>query len=351
MGIGVWSCQTASYAILTLLYPTQISKAVAIIEGSVGIGLAFGPGFGSAMYYLFGFKGPFYGLGIIWLIITLFIKKTISDEVETNMHNTFHVSKSVIIEAIAFSSPVTYTNILKNHRVIFALLSAFFNIWQFTFIEPFFADYLNAQFGLDPESWGLIFLFIGLGYAISCQVVSRITHIFKFRKMIIFGLLLIGFFTSFYAPSSLYGIGSHEIISSVALFWAGLSSAFWLIPVIPEIIDQSVSNKEFSDWLSNQNHKDLLNDHISGLYNFVFAWGNTLGPMLGNTMYVNWGCASTCDFLASLIIIFAISYYFACEVLSKDPGNSEDNQNENTMFIGEMKDESLRMIKLNSSFH
>ena len=349
MGIGVSACQTASYAILTLLYPSEISKAVAIIEGSVGIGLAFGPGFGSAMYYLFGFKGPFYGLGIIALIITLFIKKIISDEVETNLHDTFHVSKSVIIEAISFSSPVTYKNILKNSKVIFALFSAFFNIWQFTFIEPFFADYLFETFRLKPEVWGIIFLWIGLGYAISCQLVSRITHMFKLRKLLILGLILIGVFTSFYAPSTIYGIGENAILSSVALFLAGLSSALWLIPVVPEMIDESVDNPAFSYWLSNQHHRDILNDHISGLYNLFFALGNTLGPMLGNAMYVSWGCASAWDFMSSLIILFALLYYIVWEILIKKQDDGLDDNDK--MIIGEMKDESIRMAKLNSSYH
>mmetsp|Transcript_13994 Transcript_13994/g.16216 ORF Transcript_13994/g.16216 Transcript_13994/m.16216 type:complete len:98 (+) Transcript_13994:115-408(+) len=96
------------------MYPSDVSRAVALIEGSVGIGLACGPGFGSLMYYFFGFKGPFYGLGMIYFVFALFIKPMISDEVETNPNNTFYVSRTNVYESADFSSPITYTNLIRN---------------------------------------------------------------------------------------------------------------------------------------------------------------------------------------------------------------------------------------------
>ena len=41
-----------------------------------GLGALFGPLFGSLLYYLFGFQGPFFGLGLVSLVmVTLFYKK------------------------------------------------------------------------------------------------------------------------------------------------------------------------------------------------------------------------------------------------------------------------------------
>lgn len=189
MGIGISASQTSSYAILTLLYPDEVGKAVAIIEGAVGIGLAIGPGFGSLLYHLFGFKGPFYGLSIIYFGFILFIKPCISSEVETDPQKEFHVSKSNIYEPADTSSPISYKKLVCNKKVLFACFSAFNNIWQFTFIEPFFADYLFERYGLRPETCGIIFLFIGVGYAISCQVVSRIMPYFTLRRILMTGLI------------------------------------------------------------------------------------------------------------------------------------------------------------------
>ena len=113
-GLGISACQTSSYAILTILYPEEVGKAVATIEGSVGIGLAVGPGFGSLFYFLFGFKGPFYWLSIIYFFSVLFVKIFVSEEVETNPNNMFHVTNSAIIETENKSSPVTYKALWSN---------------------------------------------------------------------------------------------------------------------------------------------------------------------------------------------------------------------------------------------
>lgn len=315
MGFGISASQTSSYAILTLLYPDEVGKAVALIEGSVGIGLAVGPGFGSALYYFFGFKGPFYGLSLVYFVFILFIKPWISNEVETDPHNMFHISKSNIYEAADISSPISYKLLLSNKNIVFAWFSAFNNIWQFTFIEPFFADYLFERYGLKPEVCGMIFLCIGVGYAISWQIVSRIVHLFVLRRLLIWGLVCIGIWTSFYGPSKIIGIPGSLWISSGALFFAGLTSALSLLPVIPEMIEESKEDKKINPCLTNQANKDILNDHISGLYNTFFACGNTVGPLLGNWMYVYFGCPLTCDIMALYMITFGALYFVCCDDL------------------------------------
>ena len=167
MGIGVSAGQTSSYAILTLMYPKQVNEAVAIIEGSVGIGLAVGPGFGSLLYYFYGFQGPFYGLAIIYFTMIIFIKPCVSKSVETDPRGTIHISRSNMMESNDKSHPITYRLLLSNKNIIFASMSAFTNLAQFTFIEPFFADFLNDEHGLEPAIIGFLFLALGFGYAIS----------------------------------------------------------------------------------------------------------------------------------------------------------------------------------------
>ena len=156
---------------------------------------------------------------------------------------------------------------------------------------------------------------IGIGYAVSCQVVSRIVPYFPLRRLLIVGLLCLGISTSFYGPSEYLGFQSNLWISSAALFFAGLTSALSLLPVIPEIIQESNLDPKISVYLSSQTNIDILNDHTSGLFNFFFAVGNTIGPLLGNYMYVALGCPATCDFLALYLILFAILYFLLCDDL------------------------------------
>ena len=225
MGIGISASQTSSYAILTLMYPQEVNKAVAIIEGSVGIGLAIGPGFGSLLYHFYGFKGPFFGLAVVYFAMILFVKPCISESVETNPNNELHVSKSNIYDASDFKNPISYRLLLSNRKIWFALMAALANISQFTFIEPFFADFLFEKYTIQPDVIGIIFLAIGLGYAISCQIVSRIVPYFQLRRLLISGLICIGIATLFYAPSQILGFEGKIWFSTTALFFAGLTSA------------------------------------------------------------------------------------------------------------------------------
>lgn len=114
MGFGISASQTSSYAILTKMYPNEVNKAVALIEGSVGIGLAAGPGFGSLFYHFYGFKGPFYCLSIVYFVFILFINPCISDTVETNLNSELHISESNIYKVAEFHSPITYKLLLSN---------------------------------------------------------------------------------------------------------------------------------------------------------------------------------------------------------------------------------------------
>lgn len=135
----------------------------------------------------------------------------------------------------------------------------------------------------------MVFLSVGLGYAISCQFVSKLVNHFSNRRILILGLLLVGVATSFYGPSDIIGMPGSIYLSASFLFIAGLTSAMSILPVIPEMIDESYKDKNISKNLKTQEQKSILNDHISGLFNFFFAFGNTIGPLLGNTMYVIFG--------------------------------------------------------------
>jgi MFS family permease len=123
MGIGIGASQTSSYAVLTLLYPNEVNKAVAIIEGSSGVGLATGPGFGSLMYYFFGFKGPFIGLAVIYFVFILFIKLVISDQVEpkAEVEHPLHSTDSRMNTPLSNAREhISYKQMLMNKFIAFA---------------------------------------------------------------------------------------------------------------------------------------------------------------------------------------------------------------------------------------
>ena len=49
-GWSSWSIQTTSYAIVSVTFPLEQEKYIALIETSVGVGLILGPVLGSTIY-------------------------------------------------------------------------------------------------------------------------------------------------------------------------------------------------------------------------------------------------------------------------------------------------------------
>lgn len=131
----------------------------------------------------------------------------------------------------------------------------------------------------------------------------------------------------------MYGINAKIWISTVALFFAGLTSALSLLPVIPEIFRETKTDENISIHLDRQAYRDILNDHVSGMFNCSFALGNTLGPLIGNFLYVFYGCSVTCDLIAAYILIFIAAYLVATGCIKEKLINSK-NTLLNETYIG-----------------
>ena len=73
-GIGNGINNSSSMALLSS-YEEQREEFISYFEVYGGLGALFGPLFGSLLYYLFGFRGPFFGIGLVSLImVTLFYR-------------------------------------------------------------------------------------------------------------------------------------------------------------------------------------------------------------------------------------------------------------------------------------
>lgn len=259
------------------MYPEHAAKVMGLLEGMAGLGLLIGPPLGSAMYVLAGFIGPFFFLGGLSLVITFLIFPCISSSVE---------SKDEVDEDGGQSNQLTYSKMIKNRFILFAMLSTMFNLYQFTFIEPFFADFLSKAHNI-PESWmGVIFFIAGLGYFISCQTVHKALKYISNRRSIITAFLFSGLATSFYGPSALYHIGLNLPVTMAALFVGGLASAYTLLPTMIETINKAT---EMIEGPVTDRQKDRINDLASGMFNCFFSIGNIIGPLVGNYLYVRKG--------------------------------------------------------------
>lgn len=74
-GIGNGINNSSSMALLSS-YEDDRDDYIAYLEACGGLGALIGPMLGSVLYYIFGYKGPFLGIGLVYLImVSIFLRK------------------------------------------------------------------------------------------------------------------------------------------------------------------------------------------------------------------------------------------------------------------------------------
>lgn len=63
------------------------------------------------------------------------------------------------------TSSYSITKMFSNKRIVFANFALITNIFQYTFIDPFLANWMYAGYGYGEKVSGLLFFILGIGYA------------------------------------------------------------------------------------------------------------------------------------------------------------------------------------------
>lgn len=236
-GIGTSMVQTSAYAMLTLTYPQNISFVVGCLETSAGLGLSFGPVIGTILYEFGGLTLTFLSFCVLCTFIGLVIKNLIPDSVD-NVEDD---------EAETEINEVSYTSLLSNRRILFANMCVFLAVFQYAFIDPLLANYMNRKFGIGYETSGYFFLALGLGYTLSCFLVHITSkHVTNMRISIISAILL-GIFTMGYGASNILQLSPSMVSMTIALLLAGFANSHLVIPPMDEMIN--VGSEDVSIYL------------------------------------------------------------------------------------------------------
>ncbi|CAI2367211.1 unnamed protein product [Moneuplotes crassus] len=295
-GIGTSMVQTSLFSILTLTYPTQVNFVMACVETSAGIGLSLGPVMGTILYDFGGSEAPFLTFFVTCFAIGLIIKSLIPYFVDDILED---LSQDI-------TRKPQYSELLTNKRILFACLCVFLAIFQYAFIDPILAEYVNSTFSLAPQTSGYFFLALGLGYLVSCVVSPMYLDYFSNMRVSIISCFLLGVFTMFYSSSYILAfLTPNMMVLALALFAAGVASSHLVITPMEEMIEVAKS--------STDSESKILNDMCSGMYNMFFALGEIFGPMLGNLVFSFWGFPMICDALGIALMTFALVYFLACD--------------------------------------
>ena len=208
-------------------------------------------------------------------------------------------------DCIIDTSKYSYTKMLTNKRILFANLALFVSIFQYTFVEPLLTNWMHVDFDRGEKSASLLFFIMGVGYAGTCQGVYLTLKHFSFRRCFYIFFVLNGLCTIMFEPTEIIPIPKSFVVVSVFMFFGGVTSAHTMIPTLPEILDAGKKELHYP--------VEILNDLSSGLFNMFFAFGEILGPLIGNELYVKVGMVRTCEYIGTGIILFALLYCLVCD--------------------------------------
>ena len=288
-GAGTGWIQTANYSILSQMYPHQVEFVWGCLEAAAGIGLCFGPILAIPFYHLGGYAAPFSLFFIVFFLYCFMIRPIVPEQVDDLEGFMLDTSK------------YSYSKMLSNRRILFANLGQLVNVYQYTFIDPFLANRMYEGFGLGAESTSLLFFILGIGYTAAWQGVFITLKSLSFRRWLYCFFILDGIWVMMYGPTELIPIPKSLVVISIFMFLSGVAWAHTTIPLLPEILE--AGNQELNY------PQEILNDFSSGLFNMSFAFGEILGPLIGNYLYVEYGMIKTWDFIGFFIIGFAILYF------------------------------------------
>ena len=69
-GASSCSIQTTSYAVISMTFPEEQEKYIAVMQTAIGTGLILGPVIGTFLYAIFGFSNTFFLIGVCFLLLT-----------------------------------------------------------------------------------------------------------------------------------------------------------------------------------------------------------------------------------------------------------------------------------------
>ena len=92
------------------------------------------------------------------------------------------------------------------------------------------------------------------------------------------------------------------------LFVSGITSAFVVVPAIPEMLYEVEENYP-------ESQRDKVNDLTASIFNIGFNLGEIIGPTLGNALYEALGWKTTCDIIALSMLLYSLLYFVFVKLL------------------------------------
>jgi MFS family permease len=205
-GCGSACLFTVAGTIIASDYPEKMTTYIGINESCAGLGVMLGPLVGTGLYELFGFRGIFFGLSCMFLVLSII----------------FFIWQGTDRPYRGESDESGFLSLLMQPRIAASLLPLAYAMLVIGALDVFLAPHLST-FGLSTGVIGLIFGLDGGTYVIATALLAYILGGFRLKTMNVLAtilasgaILLVGPWPSF-LPDSLILVLTGYIFLPVAL--------------------------------------------------------------------------------------------------------------------------------------
>lgn len=309
-GISLALVCSTIYSYVPMLFPTDLDRKYAMIEISLGGGMALGPVIGGFLYEYVYYTWSFGIMSILYTLVLVFLFPYI---LNFNLNDkTQEEQKKDETEMEMKTEPIKIRNIVKNRNFILTFLVFIFSYITYNLIQPGFSQHVHDYNGSE-DTVGIIFGVGDLTYAFTGFLLLHFLSKIKIKRKYFFlfggtmsmiSLLILGPENYTYLPKNL-------TVVAIGMGLIGFAQMFYTATLIPE----------FLDLLKEMDPNAKGSDEMAcGLFNASVAttefFGNILGGILSDNFGFSRGMALYSLVLCAVLLAFAI--------LRKYDGNVEE---------------------------
>ena len=166
-------------------------------------------------------------------------------------------------------------------RFFFGLSAQVIVAFSIQYFAPTFSVHMK-KYGFSPAFVSLCFTVPAIIYASLSPVMYLLIQKISRRATIFLGIVALGIGMAFVGTSHTLGLDNNPAMIIFGLMIIGAASGMVSVPVLPEMLE---AVKERGLNLDIQE----LENRISSLFCFATGIGETLGPILGSSLYTAYG--------------------------------------------------------------
>lgn len=302
LGSGAFS--TASYVLVTSIFPDHAGFVRGLLEVFVGLGLSAGPALGGFLFALGGFHLPFYVIGTLIIFLMPFTKCLINDNVSAGEEKPGSLKALLCLPTVIMTS------------VIVIVISI-----TWSFLDPTLEPHLR-KYDLNAAHVGLIFLLLSATYGIFSPIAGWLSDKLDqtYWLLMVAGMFLSAVALLFLGPSPLLSFLNESLWWDVgSLSFLGVFVAIALLPTYRSVLDAALENN-FEDNVGTQGL-------VAGIWSSLYSLGEVIGPISGGSLFNQWGFPVTVSVVALLNVVTAIMAFIYFSYTRKKNKKTEKQTN------------------------